>query len=340
MNMEKKLIQKILENYDVGSLKDFKVIPIGVSSKNYEIKTSTGLYFLKKHRKNANPRINSIEKVEKFFNKKGIPIICPLPTKENKFHHIHKEDCYVLYPFISGIYFTRKNIPDQAIIKMAEMLAQIHLLGKDPLVDSFADISRYFLPGKSENLIKDIDYFLEKILKIKEKSDYDNEAYEALLFKRKLVSKFSNETDDFSFGELNIGHGDYHPSNIFFDLENNISAIFDLDMSGPQPRIYELVRAMMLTCFDNSFENENFRKAKIFVKKYYELYPFSKEDLRKGISCFYFREFSVWREKAHYDEDNRRTDEIYSLSIKTLKYLTENKNFLVDSIYGSLEERD
>ncbi|MFA6586231.1 MAG: phosphotransferase [Candidatus Paceibacterota bacterium] len=333
---EKYLIQKILENYNIGNLEHLKIIPIGVSSKNYEIKTTTGLYFLKKHRKNAGLRIDSIEKVEKFFSKKEIPVICPIPTKENKLHCFYEGDCYVLYPFIPGISFTQENIPNQAIIRMAEMLAKIHLLGKDPLINFSLSNSRYFLPEKSENLIRDIDYFLEKILNMEEKSDYDNEAYEALLFKKELALKFSSETDNFSFEEFNLGHGDFHPGNIFFDSKNNISAIYDFDMSGPQPRIYELVRAMMLTCFDNSFAKKNFKKAKIFIKTYYELYPFLKEDFKQAVNCFYFKGFSVWRERAHYNENNRRTDKTYLLSNKTLKYMTENREFLIDSIYDFL----
>jgi Ser/Thr protein kinase RdoA (MazF antagonist) len=42
-------ILAVLKNYSVGELVTFAVIIGGVSDQNYQVRTSQGVYFLKKH---------------------------------------------------------------------------------------------------------------------------------------------------------------------------------------------------------------------------------------------------------------------------------------------------
>lgn len=336
--MHSELVEEILKEYDVGTLVDFTRIPIGVSSENYKIQTSEGVFFLKKHRESALERIESLERLEQFFASTDIPIIVPLPTIHNILHCIHDGACYVIYPFMSGITFGQGKVSNEVIKNMAEMLAKMHLLTKDGIDEQYADVSIYFIPRKTSILVGEIDTLLIHISQLESKTSYDKLAEQGLELKRELLLQHGSEIDTFSFDTFNLGHGDYHPGNIFFSDDLTISAIFDLDMAGALPRIYELVRSLMLTCLNHNYSEEKLVQAKLFVKTYYELYPFSKEDMVKAMEAFYFKTLATWREKAHYWERDRRTDGEYEDTIRSIHYLTDYRNELVDTLYKHTQE--
>ncbi|MES3017411.1 MAG: phosphotransferase [Bacteroidota bacterium] len=336
--MYDELLEEILKKYSAGNLMDFARIPTGVSSENYKVKTSKGTYFLKKHRESVLERIESLERLEQFFAANGIPIITPISTIDNKLHCLHDHACYVLYPFVSGDTFEQGKVSDEVVKNMAEMLAKIHLLTRDGIQEQYADVSVYFIPRKTEVMTKEIDTLLEHIEHLQSKVAYDELAERGLALKRAFLLQHASEIDDFSFNDRNLGHGDYHPGNIFFNNDLTISALFDLDMAGALPRIYELVRAIMLTCLNHNYSKEKIQQSKIFIKTYHDLYPFDEEDLTKGMEAFYFETLATWREKAHYWEHDGRTDGEYEDTIQSIHYLTDYRAELVDTLYTSTQE--
>lgn len=330
------LLKDILKQYDIGELVDFTKIPIGVSSDNYKVETSKGTYFLKKHRESALERIGSLERIEQFFVANDIPIIVPVSTIDKKLHFIHEGTCYVMYPFVSGITFEQGKVSNEMVVHMAQMLAHMHLLTKDGIQETYGDVSMDFVLRKTEVIVEEIDTLLKQVEVLEQKTEYDILAQQGLRLKRQLLIKNKLEIDTFGFETFNLAHGDYHPGNIFFNDDLTISAIFDLDMSGPIPRVYELVRSTMLTCPNHDYSEEKIRQAELFIKTYYELYPFTKEELANAMEAFYFKTLSVWREKAHYYENDGRTDGEYEKTLRSIDYLTDHRSDLVDMLYESL----
>jgi len=331
--MTKSDIEKILNEYSLGNLKDFNLILVGVSSENYRIQTSQGLFFLKKHRKEASKRLKSIERIEHLFNSHGFPIVCPIMNKAGKYYSIHENNYFVVYPFISGKSFKNGQAPLNAFSKLGVLLANIHLLTKGGIKESYADVKVYFMPFNPEQILEYINKHLDRISHLDKKSAYDLQAEKGLFLKRDMITKFAPQFKKISFDKFNLGHGDYHLENIFFDPQQNISAVFDLDMAGPMPRMYELVRSIMISCFAHVYAEDRIIQAEAFIKAYYEKYPFEKDDFKKGMDTFYFKTFSTWRERAHYEESDNRTDDEYPLTIESIKYLNDKRDYLVDRLY-------
>ena len=334
----RQLLSRIIKQYGVGKFTSARFVKIGVSDENYKVRTTRGVYFLKKHRPSTSARINSIARLEKFFKNHGLPVICPLATLGGRWHYTYETHAYVLYPFVVGRCYKTKKIPSVAVKKMAQTLAHLHLLTKNGYSSTYSDVSRYFMPIKTTILLRDIQDLLGNVAALKKKTKYDYLAERGLLLKKDLVEKFANQINNFSFGRRQLGHGDYHPGNIFFDSKQRVSAIFDFDMAGPQPRLFDLTRAIMCTCFDNVYSQKNVKKAKIFITQYYQLYPFTKRGLKLALAAFYFKEFDVWREKAHYREKDKRNDKSYSLHLRGLKYLSARRNEFLDELYQYTRE--
>jgi Ser/Thr protein kinase RdoA (MazF antagonist) len=329
-------IIKILREWNIGDVLRISLIPIGMSSKNWKVETSSGFYFLKMHRASGGGRIESIERVEEYFCSHGIPVLTPLRTRDGISHVFQEGAAYVLYPFVSGQSFDFGKAPRDALRNMGEMLAKMHLLTKDGIKGSYADVSTYFLSPSPDKLIADIDRFLLKISHLASKTEYDHIAEEGLALKKKMVLKHAEGIKRFTFDTLTLGHGDYHPSNIFFKENMSISAIFDLDMSGPMPRMYEFARSLYISCFEYAYTEEGFEQAAIFAKAYFEEYPFEKEELRKGVEAVFFKMFSVWRERAHYEEHDFRSDLTYPPSIRNMVYLDSHKEEFIERLHFSL----
>jgi Ser/Thr protein kinase RdoA (MazF antagonist) len=332
--MPVELIQTILKNYRFGNFLDFQPIALGVSDENYKVETTQGVYFLKKHRPSATARIESIERLEKLFSAAGLPVILPLAAVDHSLHHIYDGYSYVLYPFVTGKVLAEREAPVAALENMAEHLAGMHLLSKDGITGTYSDVSRFFLPSKSADLLKQTDKLLAQISEMGAPTDYDRLAAQGLLLKKDLINRHAAEIDAFSFGRLHLCHGDYHPQNLFFSQANKISAIFDFDMAGPQPREYELARAIMITCFDNIYSDDGFQRSAVFIKKYHDIYPFTKEDFQHGLEAFYLKTLGVWRERAHYWDGNTRTDYYYALSLDSTRYLAKHRHELADKLYS------
>ena len=216
---------------------------------------------------------------------------------------------------------------------MGSMLAQMHLLTKQGIVGDYSDISKLFLPKDPRSYILKIDEILEIISKIKNPSVYDKNAIKGLAYKKKLFLESLASHKKFLIKKLNIGQSDFHSGNMLFDDHGKISAIFDFDTSGPMPRIYDLVTAIMHTCLGSSYTKPRIRKAKIFLNAYYKKYPFSKTELKQAIDLFYNKSISLWQEKDHYINHNFRGDEHYAWAIRGIRYLDKHRTELVNELY-------
>ena len=319
-------LSKILDFYEIPPVVSFSKVERGYISHNYRVETRAGIYFLKQHSKKVFWQIDSIEKAESFFINGGIPVIKPLQTKTGELHIVVDEKCYVLYPFVEGISYERGNIPIQALESMGKMLADIHLLTKEGITDTYKEFPYYKLSAK-EKIIDEIEQCLAVIQKIQDKTAFDILVLDSLTYKKEFIEKFDSTSYSFITEDRHLCHGDYHVENIFFDQTNNISYVFDLDMSGPAPRLYELFRSCMLSCFNHIYIEDRFKQARILIDSYYKKYPFTQKEFRDVLEAYYLNQiWSAWIEKSHYLEGSTRVDHIYKPCMDTIYYLRDHRD--------------
>lgn len=323
--MNPELSEKIINVFNLVEPVVFTKVEKGFSSHNYKVETGNGLFFLKKHRTSGADRIGTIEKVEEFFTNHNVPVIGPIKSKNGNLHEIIDQYCYVLYPFVSGKHYETGNVPIDIVKVMGRELAKIHLLTKDGIVGEYEEDTHFKLQEK-EHIIFEI----EELLKIiKPENDFDVLSIDGLKLKKKLVTECTTTFESLNMKDRHLCLGDYYTDNIFFTEDGKILNIFDLDMAGPTPRMYELVRACMLTCFWYGYSLENIDKAKAFINSYFEVYAFTSTEFRSAIELYYTKSFySIWREYLHYIKKDFRNDITYKTYIEEMHYLTENREKL------------
>lgn len=329
--MDQHFIESIINNFTIGKVQSFSKIEKGFSSVNYKIVTDKGFFFLKKHRPKGLKNISLIELSEQFFAQNGIPVPAPIKTKEGFLHVISENECYVLYPFVEGEQYPLGGAPTSILMNMGEMLAKVHLLTQKSLPKEFNGFvaENYELPV-SESILVRIE---ELLLKIKGNDSFDSLARPALEAKQKLIQDSLLKPWPEPGRSSHLCLGDYYPDNILFDTSGNIKYMFDLDMAGPAPRMAEVVRSLMLSCFWYQFDADRIEKGNAFLKAYHAHYPFSEEELQKELEIYYIKEcHSIWREKRHYLENSTSADSMFEISISALEYLTQHRKYLGEQL--------
>lgn len=325
-----KLIKKLAELYPLKINKSFGKVPGGYLSDNFAVGNNEDKYFLRQYRaKYTKPEIEAIHRIKKFFAKNDVPIILPIPSKSGETFFDFDNRFYALFPFIQEKTRGSSQLTIPTVRSIGKMLAKIHLLSKNGFPNITDDRDRIFNKEKALALGKEI-FQIVKNKKVLDK--FDKLASKAIPFKLNLIKNNSKTFEDLNLKHDHLIHGDFHELNLFYDEKNEVKYVYDLEKATVAPRSYEIARALDYICLEK-FEQRNIKKASEFVKAYKSFYPISDTELRNGllfrfIDCFH----SFWIEKAHYLDNNFRTDVFYPTESRKLKYYSKNLNKILDKI--------
>lgn len=149
----------------------------------------------------------------------------------------------------------------------------------------------------------------------------------------RLVAENNLRYEELNLQNEHIIHGDYHGQNIFYDENEEVKYVFDLEKTGVSPRALEIARSLDFMCFSNNYEKESFEDADAFLSSYNEIYPIDKRELSCGIKAFYIRKArSLWIEREHYINGNRRVDCFLKGELSMLKYYSQNLNEFINKL--------
>lgn len=124
--------------------------------------------------------------------------------------------------------------------------------------------------------------------------------------------------------------------NIFFDSNERVELVFDLEKAQIAPRVFELIRSMELTNLAGNFDDFHMRKAKVYVDAYHKYYPLAEGEFARGVEVRFINEFhSLWIEGEVYLKNNDRFTRFYPATYNTIMYLRDN----LTSFIAALEPR-
>ncbi len=339
LGMQKALIKKISDLFDLPALTYVGIAKGGFLSNNYILKSKNTKYFLKRYRAASYNWLPVASKAEVFFAKQAVPIIMPLKTKTNKTFFAIDGNSYSLFPFVDGKTFnhrTGKLTPDMAK-SFATNLAQMHLLSKN----KYPKITKVPLSEwDTKHVLRTHKHFheystkiLEIIRKKSKKTEYDKLALQLIKLKTSLVDSTPTKFNASSLGKKHIVHGDYHAQNMFINRQGNVTHVFDLEKADIRPRSLELARSILLICFNSQFTAKKFNLAKIYLKAYNAIYPIKRSELESAIRFICYKNpLNLWMEKEHYLHKNRKTDKLIAGELRFLKYMSKNLDKFIAKI--------
>jgi Ser/Thr protein kinase RdoA (MazF antagonist) len=327
--MNTDLYKFIEQSYTIGTVNNIEEINKGLLTKNFKVISSQGEYFLKQHREEVDESaLYYIESVESFFSEHGIPVLKPITSLSKMNHFSFNGGVYTIYPYKGGYAdIDRDKINDNCIISMASMLARMHRVGSnsDKLFQSKFD--KFWNTDKALSKLRDIRTI------IRPSTAFDELAIKMIDLKidylenNKLLSAVELVKND------TLIHGDYHDQNLFFSKDDKIDWIFDFEKSGYGSGVFELVRSVLLVCFNHNFDHDNFRKAALYLNTYNQYNKLSLSDIQNSTRAFILKSMhSTWIESEHYLKQNYILDDLLEKQFSNLLYFKQNENFALDLI--------
>ncbi len=298
-------LERIKELYDLD-LSLVEKISEGFLSENYVLANGGIQYFLKKHRHTNSDRVESVCLAEQFFAEGNVPIILPFPTQQGECFFERAGSFYSLYPFVEGRRIERGKLTEAAAVSLGSTLAGLHRRGKD----SALEISDRFGAWNTKKFLASAAMIENEIAKEKPLSAFGAMVLDSLRLKKEAILKDAIPYDQLRLPSNHLTHGDYFCDNVFFDHNDHITHIFDLEKTQYAPPLYELFRSLFVSFF--SIPNqENLTLAKRYADAYLSAYPFPKDIVKDSLTAAYLKQIhSLWIEEEHYLKHNNRPDDL------------------------------
>lgn len=294
----------------------------GYLSHNFILRSDTDKLFLKQYRFDNIKKIQEIHRVKNFFKEGGIPIILPIRNTDGESIFEDNGKFYALFPFVDGRIIRRTEKSQKAFASAGEILGRIHILSRDGFPDI---IDSYDRQWDKVEFLKKAQSMKKTIEAIPQKTTFDKLALETINLKIRLAEENDICYEDLALKKDHIIHGDYHGQNIFYDDNDEVQNIFDIEKAELSPRALEVARAIDYMCFSNEYGTKNFNDARNFLSAYREIYPLDTGELARGVKAYYLKKaHSIWIEEEHYIKNNFRVDCFLEDELLMLIYYPDN----------------
>lgn len=257
----------LLENYNMGSISEFKGIAAGVENTNYFLATSDNkkYIFTIYEKRTLEKDLPYYLEAMSYFSKNNI--FCPKPVYNNNnsvISYIKNKPCAIV-TFLDGE--TVFNIKETHIEKLGQYVATMHIKGLD-------------FNMRKENSMSLKSWFsifneLSKTLNTIEK-DLNQEIGYHLQFLEKHWPKGLDS---------GVIHGDIFPDNVLFK-NDEISGIIDFYFACNDFFAYDLAICINAWCFEDNYQL-NTNKVKILINSYNKIRTISKKEIESlNILCY------------------------------------------------------
>ena len=322
MDTHSKLFSCLAKQYLIGSISEYKAMYSGYVGDNLILTSSLNKkYFLKKYSETLEG-VATIHKIISLLKERGASILLPIMSASGSDFFIFEEGIYALFPFIDLPQYKRgsSDIPDDAIISMGKSLAKIHLSAKDIKIDTL----RVYKKKKDDfkTTLPTLGLALEEMIDSSNKDRVSN----LLALKAELFNKFKDINIDLD--HIQLGHGDYHIENAFYDSIAKDFIVFDFDKAMYLPIGLELFKSAFVSFYGNE------QYIKIYIKAYAE--SNKNIDLAYVLNSwkYFIKEnvSSIWTLKEILVKKNYKALDFIDSELWRVEFISKKYNELSDFI--------
>lgn len=232
-------IEAVLAHYAVPPVDQIEVGG-GTASPKVVLTTREGRMLLKRRRQEFSlPEVVAYDhSVLRHLKAAGLPVACPLHTRDETTAVFHEQWAFELMPFIENVEPYRQGDPAQ-VRAAGRALAQFHNATAGWTPEGRKDWRREFHAGANA-------VTLRNTIAAWEASGVRGEALDTARRMLRLLDRTAECVADSRVAALphTICHGDYTIANVFFS-GSDVAAIFDFDWSLRQCRLDDLARGVI-----------------------------------------------------------------------------------------------
>lgn len=303
-----KNIAPLLAQYDLGDFSNLAWADGGFTNENYIIETSKGKFFLKKYLRHSEEKISREHKLLEYLKENDFPVPELIKNNNNNALTSLQGGLYTFYNFISGHTRVQTNTTTSEETKnIAKILARYHHLAKnipldlEPLTPIVNRGSLLELYGKVLDILKD-----------KQNTDEFDKEIKSIIHHKITELNSLPQINTSELPSLFV-HGDFHAANMKFNEGGGVRAVFDWELAKYQPRVWEVLCAMVFCSKINwtwNFHTPlNFEKAKLFLENYHNLNPLTEKELEVIPNLLKLASADLsWPLNEHYIHKNFASD--------------------------------
>jgi len=269
------MLELVLEHYNLGRLKTFKIIEGGYVNLNFQIFTTKGVFFLREYKDFFN--INKIKNLNKLLlklKKQGFPVAKPMLTKEGESLVELEGKVFSVSEYIEG---EKYNFSKEHFFSAAKCLANFHKNVSSIPPENGTIISchntehiRLLFQGKES--------IINKIQEKKQKTQFDFHLIESINRLKKHFYLFEKDLPYVKKRDnLSIIHGDFWYGQLIFH-ENEVAALIDFDSIKIGSTEYDLVKGIRSFPRYSDKIDYDLNRLKEFLEAYKSV--FGKVDLK------------------------------------------------------------
>jgi Ser/Thr protein kinase RdoA (MazF antagonist) len=256
--------------------------------------------------------VGIVNETEAFFAAKDIPIILPWRTEEGlpsfaipcRFgDDTTEQDRFAsLYPFVAKP-TPPPNPPAPIVASLARMLARLHVAGRGQGTGQEGPVvgwnrTQFELEaGRAMELARERPH------------DTFAQRFRAILEKKKAWVRSAPDSYVLQPEHATLLHNDFQGQNTFLNTQTmDISHVFDLEKAGIGDYAYEVARCLLVTCFEEGYNESAFTRGNVFIRAYREVaHEFSLDDFRRGLLVFlHDRARMTWVENSYLIKEERK----------------------------------
>lgn len=316
--------------FSLDEIRGYTFVHGGYMGQNYQVDTENGVYFLKQYSNRINTVIHEIKTAEAYFAHEGLPVILPIKDRYEREAFWIDGNWYSLFPFVYGKSPVYGALTIPIVESLARMLAQFHQAGTRfpswPFQVLRISNRRKFHMEKVE---------LERLLRQKKVRSPLDERILELLSKKEVLVNNTPPPQDIHLPYTCLLHGDFQYLNTFVNEQNQVTHVYDLERASIGPTAYEVIRSLILTCFDDGWNDTNRELARHFLRAYREHYPLSMKEFKLALRLYTYSIMHMTWIEARYVVFGVATQlEIFERHVRRLETLsTQDQEAFCEDIW-------
>ncbi len=273
----------------------------GTVNRTVIVQTAGGACALRAYRRPDAARAEWEHTAIGWASARGIPVCPPLPLPDGGTVACLDGRLFALFPLAAGRQVARADLQEAEVAAAGRCLARIHLAFADfPIAQARPKAFTFDTAGALENLARIQAAVAARAVQ----TDADRTALHHLAGRREWLqgraSLDGSMRRRFGALPLQVVHGDFQETNLFFD-GGEVSAVIDWDQCGVAPRAWEVLRALhlMLDLSPGS--------CRVFLTAYRDFCPLPEAELQEAAEGYgVLADQNLWVYEALYLEGNER----------------------------------
>ena len=272
----------LFEHFGISDMIDVQLVLGGYRCQNIAFTCAGKRFFLKQYRGVPYNSTHEVKQAEVFFASRGIPAIMPIIGHDGQSAFLFEDAWYSLFPFVEGRVLKPSELTPHHLASMGKMLGMLHRIGETADLNAFSRFSFW----DRQAFLADVERVKREIDPAHLNTTAKRLAYENLMLQAGYVQRTPQEPADFHLPYNTLLHGDYIYTNMFFHEDGSIRDLYDFERAGIGPRAHELVRSILISCFDDGWNEKNFEFARVYLKAYQTVYPISRDEFEQGVRMY------------------------------------------------------